>query len=181
MANGNWSRLNDGERSRCGDRAAALRAGRRRVRNLVRTIGTVDQGHWGGAGRYPRALGPRQRNARIAPGDRMTIDGAIREALREVVREELRTALYQAPLGAAEEPRTYAYVARWASISPSTIGLWVRKGLLPSTGKGRMRRVLCSDVRKLLDAMRDAPKGEPLGAKARAAQLLGETRARRRA
>lgn len=100
--------------------------------------------------------------------------------MRLVVREEIRAALREHPGGGGEEPVTLKQAAAFGKLSVSTIALWIRKQLLPSTGKGKTRRVLCSDVRKVLDGLRDAPK-VVVPAKVRAIELLEQTRARRRA
>lgn len=112
----------------------------------------------------------------------MTIEEQIEGAVRRAVREEIRAALRDhRGAGGEEEPVKYAQAAAFAKLSKSTIALWVRRGLLASTGKGKTRRVLCSDVRKVLDSLRDAPKGEPVTAKTRALEIVEQTRARRRA
>lgn len=108
----------------------------------------------------------------------------LEETICDVVRTEIRAAFREMRLGAGnEEPVKYAQAAAFAKLSVSTIALWVRQQKLPATGKGKTRRVLCSDVRKVLDTLRDEPKGgEPLSAKARAREIVGDQhRARRRA
>jgi excisionase family DNA binding protein len=105
----------------------------------------------------------------------MTFDQVIREQLGAVVREEIRAAFAEFHGGGDEKPATYEQAAKFAECSKATIGAWVKAGELPSTGSGRLRRVLLSDVTKALAKMKvKAPgAGTP---KARALELLNGVR-----
>src|SRR4029079_14209076 len=90
--------------------------------------------------------------------------------MREVVREEIRAALAEHSLGGVEKPATYDQAASFAECCTSTIQGWVKSGALPATGAGKLRRVLLSDVAKVLAGMRVAPViSKP---KSRAAEIL---------
>lgn len=106
----------------------------------------------------------------------MTIEEQIEGAVRRVLREELR-ALREELQGlgaAAEKPATYSQAAKFAECSASTIQGWVKSGLLPATGKGKLRRVHLADVAKVLAGMRSAPM-EASKPKSRAAEILAST------
>lgn len=73
------------------------------------------------------------------------IDASVRRA----VREELRAALDSNATG---DVLTYAAAAAEMKVDKSTIGRWVRDGLLPAHGRGKAKRVYRADVRKALEA-----------------------------
>lgn len=102
------------------------------------------------------------------------LEAGLAELVRGVVREEVRAALAEHGSGGAEKPATYAQAAKFAEVSTSTIQTWVKTGVLPATGKGKLRRVLLGDVSKALAAMRVAvvPPAQP---KSRAAEILSSS------
>lgn len=73
------------------------------------------------------------------------------EDLRQLVREEVRAAFEGKGPAGADDVLTYADAAADVKVDKSTIGRWVRDGLLPAHGKGLGRRVYRRDVRKALE------------------------------
>ena len=85
----------------------------------------------------------------------MTIDLVVRDAVREVVREEIRSALKEFGgfgLG-ADAPLTYAQAADFVGCHPNTVADWVKRGLLPATGTGKLRRVKRADLLVVLEKL----------------------------
>ncbi len=87
----------------------------------------------------------------------MSLDLLVKEAFREVVREEIRAALREAPGASADAPLTYCQAAELLQCDVSTIGQWVKAGVLPAHGRGKLRRVYRADVLRALERS-SAPK-----------------------
>lgn len=88
------------------------------------------------------------------------------EAFREAIRQEVRSAIREelgggrpANSNGDDDHITYAEAAVEAKKSVSTIGTWVRRGILTPVGPGRacisrteLKRVLCTPRRRRPDA-----------------------------
>lgn len=85
----------------------------------------------------------------------MSLDLVVKDAVREVVRQEIRAALRElnGPGLGADELLTYSQAGLVITCHKNTIAAWVKKGLLPSTGKGRMRRVKRADLFVVLEKL----------------------------
>lgn len=91
----------------------------------------------------------------------MSLDLAVQEAVRLVVREEIRSALSVFAGGgfSGDAPLSYAQAAKFVGCSRSTVAQWVRRGLLPATGAGKLTRVRRSDLLDVLARLK-APQVE---------------------
>ncbi len=105
----------------------------------------------------------------------MSLDLLVTEKFREVVREEIRAALRENNPSGVEKPATYEQAAKFAECCVSTIQAWVKRGVLPATGKGKLRRVLLSDVSKALAGLMDSAPTPP-SKKSRAEEILATVR-----
>ncbi len=103
---------------------------------------------------------------------------ALEDAIRRSVLDAMRELRGELGTGTGpEKPATYEQAAAFAGCSKNTIQHWVTSGALPATGKGKLRRVLLSDVVKVLAAMRGAPAAVvPIAQpKSRALEILAST------
>lgn len=76
----------------------------------------------------------------------MSIDLVVKGAVREVVREEIRAALAELKLTAADQFQTYDEAAAFVGCCVTTITGWTKEGALKTYGRGRTIRVLRSEV-----------------------------------
>ncbi len=87
----------------------------------------------------------------------MSLDLVVKSAVREVVREEIRAALAELKLTAADQFQTYDEAAAFVGCCVTTITGWTKDKdhPLPTYGRGRTIRVLRSEV---IAAMARAPR-----------------------
>lgn len=101
----------------------------------------------------------------------MTFEAMISEAVKSAVREVLREER-----GAAQSDLlTYDEAAAFAKVSKSTVEAWKKAGVLPVQKRGRVCRVLRSDLLKAMATTEAAPTS----ADDRVAEILAR-RSRRR-
>jgi excisionase family DNA binding protein len=85
----------------------------------------------------------------------MTLDLVVKDAVREVVREEIRAALKE--LGGfglgVDAPLSYRQAADFVGCHVNTVADWVKRGLLPSSGRGKLTRVKRSDLLLVLEKL----------------------------
>lgn len=80
---------------------------------------------------------------------------AMRDSVREVVREEIRAALKEFVGGSlgADAPLDLRQAAAFVGCHKNTVSSWVKRGLLPSSGKGRLLRVKRADLLLVLERL----------------------------
>jgi excisionase family DNA binding protein len=88
----------------------------------------------------------------------VSLDLLVSQQFRSVVREEIRAALAEA--SRTDAPLTYCRAAEFLQCDVSTIGQWVKDGILPAHGRGKLRRVYRADLLKAL-GLSSAPKADP--------------------
>jgi len=76
----------------------------------------------------------------------MSLDLVVKSAVREVVREEIRAALAELKLTAADQFMTYGEAAAFVGCCVATVTKWVQDGALKSYGRERTIRVLRSEL-----------------------------------
>ncbi len=89
----------------------------------------------------------------------MSLDLLVTERFRAVVREEIRSALAENASRGADAPLTYCQAAEFLQCDVSTVGQWVKDGILPAHGRGKLRRVYRADLLKALE-LSSAPEVE---------------------
>lgn len=111
----------------------------------------------------------------------MSLDIGIAEIVRSVVREEIRAALREAGSGSLgpDAPFSYRQAADFVGCHVNTVADWVKRGLLPATGIGKLRRVKRADLLLVLEKL-GAPAVTETPAQIASRILNNEPRARRR-
>ncbi len=87
------------------------------------------------------------------------LDEGLKEVVRVVVRDEIRAALKDFGGGSfgLEQPLAYEDAGKFLGCHANTIAGYVKRGLLPATGSGRMRRVMRADLLLVLEKLSTPP------------------------
>jgi excisionase family DNA binding protein len=91
----------------------------------------------------------------------VSLDSLVTETMRTVLREEIRAALREHGAASADDLLTYDEAAAYAKVGKTTIKGWCKAGILPTHKRGRLVRVLRSDVLKAMTTNATPPPTTP--------------------
>lgn len=80
----------------------------------------------------------------------MSFEDTLRAIVREVIREELAAAGGARTVEPEPDLVKLSEVRRWVQISKTTLKTWIKAGVLPKYGVGRIVRVKLADVRAVM-------------------------------